>query len=143
MKGVDPRVFFLWPSYSKCICKSSWNFTDQFTANHRCHHTRILRTVSILVYLQSQLIHSFKIFHKHHHTKLHNCATVPERVVTFNVVYVPSNSSSSSVTSQALTDLFQPCLIVSSKVLQVVFVHLAKEYPCPEAKCWQPRHLTA
>jgi len=34
-----------------------------------------------------------------------------------------SSSSSSSVTSYASTVLFPPCLIVSSKVFQVVFVH--------------------
>ena len=35
-----------------------------------------------------------------------------------------SSSSSSSVTSQDLIDLFRPYLIVSTKVFQVVFIHL-------------------
>ena len=37
---------------------------------------------------------------------------------------LPSSSSSSSVTCQTLTNLFRPRLIVSSKMFQVVFVHL-------------------
>jgi hypothetical protein len=46
------------------------------------------------------------------------------RVSDANLVWILSSLSSLSVTSEALTDLFQPRLIVSSKVFQVVFVHL-------------------
>ena len=41
-----------------------------------------------------------------------------ETIVAFEI-------SPSSIRSWALTDLFRPCLIVSSNVFQVVFVHLA------------------
>jgi len=49
-----------------------------------------------------------------------------------------SSSSSSSIMSEALIDLFQPCLIVSSKVFQVVFVHLVYNSALFLASCFSP-----
>jgi hypothetical protein len=46
--------------------------------------------------------------------------------------------SSSFIMSEALIDLFQPCLIVSSKVFQVVFVHLVYNSALFLASCFCP-----
>ena len=53
-----------------------------------------------------------------------NCSVKMYDVHCGIVLWSTSSPSLSSITRQALTDLFQPRLIVSLKVFQVVFVHL-------------------
>ena len=71
--------------------------------------------------VSDQVSHPYKTTGVKHGVEMHS--VIRSRKCYLLTSY-PKPSSSSSVTSQALIGLFRPCLIVSSKVFQVVFAHV-------------------